>query len=416
MIAPFHMWSACWHAPNALFCVLLALCSSALWGQVDDPSILVDQKEGTLVVNYYASAPDPELDQLRGLAVDALGVYLRGQIVVDGRDIGWQGSIRTVFRDMDRLVGDMLRIRSFAGQEKFDGFSQEVMWLLEDFEEMDLRDVERMRGEGSRSLEERIYVLIEQRIQEILLQCGVELGHFVHRGLLQKMGTVEQTLSPEELEQWMTPGDGPLQPIELNFNLETMSLLEGEDQSGWPEETPNATTSHSPEWQSMQDLMQRILSLIESQDARLTALETNAKISTQQRQSDFAASALNPTRISPSSDAELRQLNLPDHFNVQFYEGSARLTLTAQLQLNEVMEFLAMYPKLRVVCTGHADALGDRAANLSLSKRRAQVVRDHLLESGVQSTRVVMNYFGEERASNRGALDRRVEVSFFVDD
>ena len=166
----------------------------------------------------------------------------------------------------------------------------------------------------------------------------------------------------------------------------------------------------------MQDVMQRILSLIESQDARLTALETNGKISTQQRQSDLAASSLNPSRISPSSDAELRQLNLPDHFNVQFYEGSARLTLTAQLQLNEVMEFLAMYPKLRVVCTGHADSLGDRAANLSLSKRRAQVVRDHLLESGVQGTRVVMNYFGEERALNRGALDRRVEVSFFVDD
>ena len=59
---------------------------------------------------------------------------------------------------------------------------------------------------------------------------------------------------------------------------------------------------------------------------------------------------------------------------------------------------------------------GDRAANLALSKKRAQTVQKHLLESGVLSTRVVLNYFGEERASNRGALDRRVEVAFFVND
>jgi len=115
-------------------------------------------------------------------------------------------------------------------------------------------------------------------------------------------------------------------------------------------------------------------------------------------------------------DEELKGLNLPAQFDVQFYEGSARLTLTAQLQLNEVMEYMGMYPQLRVVCTGHADVTGDRAANLALSKRRAQAVRSHLLESGVTDSRVVLNYFGEERASNRGALDRRVEVSFFVND
>ena len=69
-----------------------------------------------------------------------------------------------------------------------------------------------------------------------------------------------------------------------------------------------------------------------------------------------------------------------------------------------------------MVCTGHADVTGDRSANLALSKKRAQAVRAHLLESGVESPRVVLNYFGEERATNQGALDRRVEVAFFVND
>lgn len=419
MVAWIQAWDALRRVRRVLACALLAWCTVPAWGQAKVGKLLTGQKEGTLVVNYYSSAPDPELEQLRSLTVEALGVYLRGQILIEDGDIGWQLSVRHVSKDMDRVVSDLMRIRDFAGQDAFKGFSQEVLWLLEDFEELDSRDVGRMRGEGRLSNEERLYVLVEQRIQEVLLQCGVELGHFVNRGLLQKLGTVEQTLTPEEMAQWTTPTDAPLEPIELDFNLETMSLIGGEDRSVWPDESaPAATQSSDPQLAVMQDMMERILGLLESQEARIAALESGATGSNPARPGaeDWARSLLDPDRISPSVDEELKGLNLPAQFDVQFYEGSARLTLTAQLQLNEVMEYMGMYPQLRVVCTGHADVTGDRAANLALSKRRAQAVRSHLLESGVTDSRVVLNYFGEERASNRGALDRRVEVSFFVND
>ncbi|MEE2918641.1 MAG: OmpA family protein [Bacteroidota bacterium] len=420
MVAWIQAWDALRRVRRVLVCVLLAWCAVPALAQVRERPIQTDRKEGTLVVNYYSSAPDPELEQLRALTVDALGVYLRGQIRIQEGDIGWQLSLKHVRKDMERVVSDLMRIRDFAGQRDFHGFSEEVMWLLEDFEELDARDVGRMRGEGRLSEEERTYVLVEQRIQELLLQCGVELGHFVNRGLLQKMGTVEQTLTPEEMRKWTTPTDAPLEPIELDFNLETMSLIGGDDESAWPDETPPLSSSSSdPQLTDMQDIMQRILGLLESQEVRISALESRTPQSNATKGQDaetWVASMLDPSRTTPSQDAELRALNLPERFDVQFYEGSSKLTLTAQLQLNEVMEYMGMYPQLRVVCTGHADVTGDRVANLALSKRRAQSVQQHLLESGVNHSRVVLNYFGEERASNRGALDRRVEVSFFVND
>jgi outer membrane protein OmpA-like peptidoglycan-associated protein len=432
MIALDHATRVLRHARRALVCLTLVSCAALSYGQGKGGAVKTGSKEGTLVVNYYSSAPDPELEQLRSLAVDALGVYLRGQMAVNEVDLGWEAPVRNVQKDMERIVSDLMRIRSFEGQERFQGFSDEVRFLLEDFEELDMRDVDRMRGSGSRSFEERIYVLLEQRIQEILLQCGVELGRYVNRGLLQKIGTVEQDLPLEELEKWMTRDDNPLEPLELNFNLETMSLLDrngNQDPSAWPDGT-STTGGVSPslpaDWQAMQDMMQRILTLVESQDARISALERGANVPGSTGRtgaggaagaaSDFARSSWQPERPTPGSDPALRALNLPASFDVKFYEGSSGLTLTAQLQLNEVMEYMGMYPQLRVVCTGHADVTGDRAANLALSKKRAQAVRAHLLESGVASTRVVLNYFGEERAANRGALDRRVEVAFFVGD
>ena len=108
-------------AQRTLVCLMLA--GVAGLGHAQEGVVKTGSQEGTLVVNYYSTAPDPELEQLRGLAIDAIGVYLRGEMRVEDNDIGWSSSVRNVGKDMERIVRDLMRIRAFAGQEDFKGFS-----------------------------------------------------------------------------------------------------------------------------------------------------------------------------------------------------------------------------------------------------------------------------------------------------
>ena len=71
-----------------------------------------------------------------------------------------------------------------------------------------------------------------------------------------------------------------------------------------------------------------------------------------------------------------------------------------------------MYPQLRVVCTGHGRHRRSRGQFALSDVERKQSA--HLLESGVIESRVCSTT-GEARVQS-GALDRRVEVSFFVND
>ena len=77
---------------------------------------------GDIGCELLHDCPRPELEQLRGLAVEAIGVYLRGEMEVTQGDIGWKSSLRQVQKDMERIVDDLMRIRSFAGQQPFGGF------------------------------------------------------------------------------------------------------------------------------------------------------------------------------------------------------------------------------------------------------------------------------------------------------
>jgi OOP family OmpA-OmpF porin len=65
--------------------------------------------------------------------------------------------------------------------------------------------------------------------------------------------------------------------------------------------------------------------------------------------------------------------------------------------LTKVANFLKTYPDTIAVVEGHTDSIGSEQYNLQLSQKRAENVRKHLIDYGIDPTRLVAKGFGESR-------------------
>lgn len=101
--------------------------------------------------------------------------------------------------------------------------------------------------------------------------------------------------------------------------------------------------------------------------------------------------------------------------NVHFRTGSDEILPRSFPMLNEVVGILGVNPGLRIRVEGHTDNVGDDAANMDLSQRRAESVRRYLIENGVPDTQLTAQGFGETRPVDTNdtpegrAKNRRVE-------
>jgi OOP family OmpA-OmpF porin len=102
--------------------------------------------------------------------------------------------------------------------------------------------------------------------------------------------------------------------------------------------------------------------------------------------------------------------------NVYFGFDSAVLLATAKGMLNESAAALRRNPDLEVEIVGFADSRGPESYNMKLSERRAEAVRNHLEQAGVDSTRMTARGYGESHegasdlSANGLAQSRRVEL------
>lgn len=80
---------------------------------------------------------------------------------------------------------------------------------------------------------------------------------------------------------------------------------------------------------------------------------------------------------------------------VTFKTNSAVITPTSKLVLDSAVAYLKARPNSAAEVRGHTDSVGDDAANMRLSKARAEAVRDYLIAGGIDAGRLTANGYGE---------------------
>ena len=101
--------------------------------------------------------------------------------------------------------------------------------------------------------------------------------------------------------------------------------------------------------------------------------------------------------------------------NLFFESGRYELTSKSRTELERLADFLKTNATTQIEIAGHTDDRGDPAANLELSKRRAQAVVGYLAKLGVPPTRLKAVGFGKTRPAVPNTSDearqrnRRIE-------
>lgn len=91
---------------------------------------------------------------------------------------------------------------------------------------------------------------------------------------------------------------------------------------------------------------------------------------------------------------------------VYFDLDQYRLTADAQSILQRQAAWLSSYPDVNILVAGNCDERGTREYNLALGERRASVVKNYLVDLGVDPARIQTVSYGKERPLALGSNEQ----------
>jgi OOP family OmpA-OmpF porin len=83
--------------------------------------------------------------------------------------------------------------------------------------------------------------------------------------------------------------------------------------------------------------------------------------------------------------------------NIMFRASSDQLTLSSYDALDAVVNILKTNSKLKLAIEGHTDSTGSYALNAELSQKRAESVKEYLIEKGINSSRLSAKGYGSSK-------------------
>ena len=81
---------------------------------------------------------------------------------------------------------------------------------------------------------------------------------------------------------------------------------------------------------------------------------------------------------------------------LEFETGSATLKPSSMEQLKNIAEILKAYPKVNLKIGGYTDNVGNPAANLTLSQKRAENTMQEIVKLGIDAKRLEAEGYGDK--------------------
>ncbi len=402
---------------------------------------LSKSKTHTLIINYYEPAPSSEVDRLEELIGRSLDFYLDQVVSIEDDKLGYKKSKNQVLKDLNEIVEDAVKYYDFKEVNEFKGFSKDLEKMVADLEGKDWRKSQfYVKDADPATKKEMIYYFAQKELNDIKLKANTEVGNYSNDNLLTLSETAVKGLDEETEKELLAEirnfqKNDELKPLEVDFSSATIMLLASEDEFVMPS---LSSSGKGPEDQTFEE---RVLRLLEQNNRRFDRLESDIAELKKERGSGLA------TGVSASTDPalqsqidELRLMlaellrkerrpsdistkpilsgegalvyNLPDKIIFNFDKSKYNLNIGTTFMLNEIIDILAHQPELDIMVTGFADRTGDAKTNLELSRKRAKMVRDYLIQNGINSDRIVMNYFGDRESYAENPNDRKVVIEF----
>lgn len=108
--------------------------------------------------------------------------------------------------------------------------------------------------------------------------------------------------------------------------------------------------------------------------------------------------------------------------NIHYESGKWEVTATSKIELDRLVLFLAENDKIKVLqIFSHTDNVGGEKYNIELSQKRANAIKDYLIQKGVKKERLATTGMGETdpliedaKSENDRAQNRRTEFSIVL--
>ncbi len=82
---------------------------------------------------------------------------------------------------------------------------------------------------------------------------------------------------------------------------------------------------------------------------------------------------------------------------IKFKTNSANINKTSFKTLNNTVQVLNDYPEIKLEIGGHTDNVGKPERNKELSQKRADAVKQYLVDKGINPDRLIAVGYGQEK-------------------